>query len=550
MRYSRRDILKLAAASPVLGLLTQVGCGDGEDGATAGDGFPIYEYSGAPGPQDLFQHGVASGDPLPRAVMLWTRATPASDEPVEVFWEIARDAAFEQRAGAGWVTASAERDFTVKLDAVSLEPDTSYYYRFRALDRSSPVGRTRTAPASSADSVRFAIVSCASLGHGYFHGYRALAARDDIDVVLHLGDYIYEYGSGEYGDVRPYEPPHEIITLSDYRMRYAQYRRDADLQALHGQVPFIAVWDDHEAADNSFAAGAVNHSEGPEGRWSERVQIARRVFSEWMPIRDQPDGRIFRTFEFGDLLDLLMLDTRLWGRDRPAAGNQDIAVINDPNRTMLGFDQEGWLEEQLRASTARWRVIGQQVVFGHIKAAGAPNSEGGGVILNPDQWDGYAAARQRVFDLIRDADLHNVVVLSGDIHSSGCGDLNDDPNNPDAYDPETGAGSLAVELVTPAITSPSLGPGANDSIRPLLLAANPHIKYVDVERRGYLIVEITHERVRGEWHHYAAVESPHAEEQPVGPVFVCLDGSDRLIEESALALRRDSRSGDRQVAVA
>lgn len=536
MGYTRREILKIAAATPVLGLVTQLGCGDGGDGnGASGDGFPTYEYTGEPGPEDLFQHGVASGDPLGTAVILWTRVTPVSSEPVEVFWEMAHDEDFQDRVGAGWVTASTDRDFTVKLDAESLEPGTSYYYRFRALGRSSLLGRTRTAPAASAEAVRFAVVSCASLAHGFFHAYRKVAELTDVDVVIHLGDYIYEYGSGEYGNVRDYEPPHEILTLSDYRIRYAQYRRDPDLQAVHVAFPLIGVWDDHEAADNSFKDGAVNHTEGSEGRWSDRVQIARRVYSEWMPVRDQPDGRIFRAFQYGDLLDLIMLDTRLWGRDRPAAGSQEKDVINDPNRTILGFDQEAWLDQQLRASTGHWRIIGQQVVFGHLKSFGASNSEGGGNIFNPDQWDGYAASRQRIFDLIRAESLRNVVVLSGDIHSSGAAELNDDPNNPDAYDPDTGAGSLAIELVTPGVTSPSFGPGANTSILPVILGANPHIKYADIENRGYLIVDITRERVRAAWHHFAVVESADAEELAPRPVFVALDGTNHLVEEATLA---------------
>jgi alkaline phosphatase D len=527
VRYTRREILKFAAMSPLAGLLLQSCGGDGDD-----QGLQVYEYEGPVGPENLFQHGVASGDPLPDAVMLWTRVSPASDEAVEVFWEVALDDQFKRRVAAEWLITDNQRDFTVKLDAAGLQPATTYFYRFQALGRMSAVGRTRTAPEGETDALRLAVVSCSSLGHGYFHAYRSIAQRDDIDLVLHLGDYIYEYGSGEYGAVRAYEPVHEILSLEDYRLRYAQYRRDPDLRAMHERFAVVAVWDDHEAADNSFTGGAVNHSDDSEGPWSERLGVARRVFSEWMPVRDQPDGRIHRAFQFGDLADLVMLDTRLWGRDRPAASNGELETINDPGRTLLGFDQEEWLAAQLRGSTARWKLIGQQVVFGQLKALGAPNSEGGGTIFNPDQWDGYGPARQRVFDLLRDEQLRNVVVLSGDIHSSGVAELTEDPNNPEAYDPQTGAGALAVEFVTPGVTSPAFPPGSNETLLPLILTENPHIKYADIERRGYLTLEVTTESVSAYWYHFADIEQRETEEI-AGPAFVTLADSNRVIPISA-----------------
>lgn len=525
MKYTRREVLRLTAASSLLPLLGTPGCGEGSlDG---GDGLPVYEYSGVQGPSDLFQHGVASGDPLPDAVILWTRVSREDSAPVEVFWEMARDAAFQTRVGAGWFTTDAARDYTVKIDAAVPDAGTEYHYRFFALGRASIVGRTRSAARGATDSLRLAVVSCSSFAHGYFHVYRAVAARPEIDAVLHLGDYIYEYGTGEYGAVREYEPAHEIRTLSDYRTRYAQYRRDLDLQAVHARFAFIGVWDDHEAANDSFVSGAENHTEDAEGPWLTRLEIARRVYAEWMPIREQPDGRIFRSFHFGDLVDLAMLDTRLWGRDVPAASPTDTATINDAGRTLLGFDQEAWLENELRASTAQWRLIGQQVVFTQLKLQGAPNSQGGGTIFNPDQWDGYAPARQRLLDLVRTESIANVVVLSGDIHSSGAGDVSDDPNNPEAYDPATGAGSLAVEFVTPGVTSPSFGEGSNQTVLPLIKAQNPHIKFADVENRGYTIINVTRERVHASWYHFTRVDESEAAEQ-FAASYQTLAGSSRV----------------------
>jgi alkaline phosphatase D len=209
-----------------------IGC-SGDDEGAKGDGLPTYSYDGTPGPETLFSHGVASGDPLPNAIILWTRVSPQSEAAIEVWWEIARDLGFEKRVQVGTFTTDAERDFTVKLDVTGLEAGATYYYRFFALGRESPMGRTKTAPVGDVAHLRFAVLSCASFAHGYFHAYRSVAERLDLDAVLHLGDYIYEYGSGEYGNVREYEPPHEILALADYRMRYAQYRRDPHLQEVH-----------------------------------------------------------------------------------------------------------------------------------------------------------------------------------------------------------------------------------------------------------------------------------------------------------------------------
>lgn len=515
--YSRREVLRLGSTLSVLAVAYVPGCG-------SDDSLPEYDFSGTQGPADLFQHGVASGDPLDDAVILWTRVTVDGNEPVEVFWEMATDVDFRDRVAADWTVTDGDRDYTVKLDVAGLRPGTSYYYRFWALGRASLVGRTRTAPRGEVDRIRLAVMSCASFAHGYFHAYRDVAARDDVDAVLHLGDYIYEYGTGEYGTVRAYEPAHEIVTLEDYRRRYSQYRRDPDLQAAHGQLPFVCIWDDHEIANDAWRGGAQNHTEpsaaGPgEGPYEVRSAAAKRVFSEWMPVRDQPDGRIFRSFSFGDLIDLIVLDTRHWDRDRQDPSADALA---DPQRTMLGVEQESWLGERLASSRADWRFIGQQVVFGPILV--------GGAVLNPDQWDGYPAARQRVFDAIEGVD--GVVVLSGDLHSSGAAELARDPFQPASYDPATGEGSLAVEFVTPGVTSPAFAAGSNQTVLPAILAENRHIHFADIENRGYMIVDTDRQRAQATWYHYpqTAIESRRAE-PVIGAVFATYRGTNRLVEE-------------------
>lgn len=490
------------------------GCGDSSDAAS--------------GPESLFEHGVASGDPLPDAVIVWTRLSTGDEGPVDVDWEVSSDPDFAQPVASGAALAAAARDHTVKVDVVGLEPGTTYYFRFRALGRTSPVGRTRTAPAAGVGEVRFAVVSCSSLAHGYFHAYRSLAPRDDLDAVVHLGDYIYEYGDGEYGAVRGYEPAHEIVALEDYRRRYAQYRRDPDLQEIHRRHPFIVVWDDHESANDAWRDGAENHQPETEGSWAERRAAAEQAYAEWMPIREQADGRIFRALAYGDLVDLVMLDTRLWGRDQPLVSTADPAT-RDPARELLGAEQAVWLEQQLGASRARWRVLGQQVMMGPLKLTGLPESAGGGQTLNPDQWDGYFAARRRLFELVHAAAPENLVVLTGDIHTSWAIELTDDPNDPASYDPATGAGAVGVEFITTSVTSPGID-GVDNSLIPVFQAANPHIKWADLERRGYMVLDLNRERAQAAWFHFDRVDVPDGVVESFARAFEVSAGETRLRE--------------------
>ena len=478
------------------------------------DGLPRYEYEGEPGPETLFSHGVASGDPLLDSVILWTRLSPEGGDAVEGFFEVALDPEFQMRVAADYIYSSPDRDQTIKLDVAGLQPGTTYYYRFFALGRESPIGRTRTAPDGAVDRLRFAVCSCSSLAHGYFHAYRRVAERADLDLVVHLGDYIYEYGNGEYGELRDYEPPTEIVSLDDYRTRYAQYRRDPDLQELHRQHPVVAVWDDHESADNAYRDGAENHQPETEGDWEERKAVAAQVYGEWMPLREGASAVIYRALPYGDLMHLVMLDTRIAGRDEQPESLLDPDLLDDPDRQLLGMEQEAWLTEQMQNSTAQWRIIGQQVVMSEVLLGPNP--------FNADQWDGYRAARGRFYDLAEQAG--NVVVLTGDIHSSWAFDLAADPAG--TYDPQTGAGSVGVEFVVPAVSSPGLPFGSGP-----LMATNPHLHWVEGEARGYLIVDVDTERVQGSWWFVDDVEDPQAGADSVAAVWAVYDGTNHLVEE-------------------
>jgi alkaline phosphatase D len=393
-------------------------------------------------------------------------------------------------------------DHTVKVDADGLAPGHTYYYRFKVGRDVSPVGRTRTLPVGAVQHVRFAVASCANFPFGYFNAYARIAARDDLDAVLHVGDYYYEYAPGTYGTGTEFGrvplPPKELVTLADYRMRHAQYKSDIDLQAAHSAHPWITVWDDHETANNSFRDGAENHNpDKGEGTWADRKAAAIRAYYEWMPMRSPSgsDDRTYRTFHYGDLVDLIMLDTRLHGRTAQAANGNDAAALADPARTLLGADQHAWLAEELRASkhrTTAWRVIGQQCMFGQMVDAAH-------VIQNTDQWDGYPLSRKAVLDQLAAEHIDDTVIVAGDLHSSWALDIAPDPFAA-AYDATTGRGSLAVEMVTPAISSPSPFADKPDVLeREQRSMAQPHIHWVEFRSRGYLLVDVTPARARGEW---------------------------------------------------
>lgn len=497
--------------------------------------LPLHGHGNGP----AFRHGVASGDPLADRVILWTRVTPAAAGPVEVDWQIAHDGDFRRPVTGGRVTTDADRDYTVKVDAAGLEPGQRYHYRFRIGATSSPIGRTRTLPTAGVAALSFAVVSCSNFPQGYFNVYREIALRDDLDAVLHLGDYIYEYGEGGYADPialrfgRNVAPPHEIVSLEDYRIRHALYRSDPDLQAVHATHPMIAVWDDHESANDSWRGGAENHAL-EQGPWKDRKQASVKAYREWLPIRDDPDADpllIQRSFDFGGLAKLLMLDTRLIGRSRPLDYAEDIAGINgkpdldgfrlklkDPKRTLLGPPQLAWIGSEFERSKAPWLILGQQVLMGRLRAPDlldlASFPEDGlftraaaeqitrlaeqGLPLNLDAWDGYPAARERLYDTVR---VHsgNFISLAGDTHNAWAFELADAKDRP-----------VGVEFATPSVSSPGMErfvPVPPGIVAERFVDLNPELVYLDAARRGWLELSVTPEAATGRWHFVTTVLS-------------------------------------------
>jgi alkaline phosphatase D len=525
---------------------------------TAGAALPL-EALARKADDRLFQHGVASGDPLADRVILWTRVTPQSPRArVSVRYRIALDPAMRDVVARGQTTTDASRDFTIKVDPAGLAAGTTYYYRFFVENEASLVGRTRTLPEGALDRLRLAVVSCSNHAAGFFNAYRRIAERADLDAVLHLGDYLYEYGPDTFGSVRTPEPPVEMVTLGDYRSRHAQYKRDPDSQEVHRQHPFICIWDDHEITNDSWRDGAQNHTEGVEGTWAGRVNAGLQAYYEWMPVR-QPDvanpRRNQRAFRFGDLVDLAMLEERLGARSQqlPATiptpfGNGFVQAgpFADPSRTLLGAEQEAWLANRLRTSPARWKFIGQGVMFAQIKLVAAPLAQGGGVFVNPDQWDGYQPARDRIYDVLKGTAAHppvsDCVILTGDIHSSWAADLTQDPNNPvvaaGGYDPITGQGSRAVEFVGTSVSSPGLD-DPNGGTAALLRSINPHFKYIELNRRGYMLLDVTPARTVCEWWHVDTVANP-SQVETLGAAFQVAHGTNRLAPATVTESRDDA----------
>jgi len=437
--------------------------------------------SGARAELAPFFHGVASGDPLATQVILWTRITTDSST-AQVRWRIATDTAISQIIDSGVVQTDANRDFCVKVDVQNLQPNRYYYYEFEYLGQRSIRGRTRTLPVGDVDNIRLAAVSCANYEAGFFNVYNALAKRNDIDYLLHLGDYIYEYGNGAVSNVRPVEPLNEIINLADYRLRYSYYKLDYDLILLHQQYPFICVWDDHETANDAWRGGAQNHSPSTEGLWEDRKSYAAQAYYEWLPIRRQDmidSQRIYRNFRMGDLFQLSMLDTRIQGRD------QQNGIDPNPNRTILGRPQFDWFCNNMDTSTALWQVVGQQVSMTKMYAPISLNPLVG-ALYRGDGWDGYGAERNRLFDTILQKNINNVVVLTGDLHSAWASNL---PT--DFYQPSTGAGSAGVEFITNSVSSPNHTTPASIID---MMAVNPHIYFIQTLGHGYTLLDINKQR--------------------------------------------------------
>jgi alkaline phosphatase D len=441
-----------------------------------------------------FTLGVASGDPLPDRVILWTRLAPdplngggMPNHDVDVAWEVAADPGFGSIVASGTEPARVVHGHAVHVDATGLAPDAWYYYRFSTGGYDSPVGRTRTAPPPDCtpDAVRFGFASCQSYPSGYYTAHQHLA-QEDLDLVFFLGDYIYEGGSG--GPIRSHDGP-EVTTLAQYRNRYALYRSDTDLQASHAAFPWVVIWDDHEVDNNYAGAVAENGSSG----FLDRRAAAYQAWWEHQPVRMAPpvgaDLPIYRSFAWGDLASFFALDGRQH-RDTQACGHSDMvgptcAEREDPARSMLGWDQEAWLESGLDASAATWNVLANQTVMTGMPIVGA---------YNMDQWDGYPEARQRLFDVLGRPDVSNPVVITGDIHMSMVSDLK----------PHLLSQAYGTELVGTSITSsfPSNLAALAEEFLPKL----DWVDWVNATKRGYVRVDLDSERMLADYRLVDTVE--------------------------------------------
>jgi alkaline phosphatase D len=506
-----------------------------------------------------FTHGIASGDPLGDRVILWTRVNPSLGARVTVLWDVAFDINFTSFIRRGRAITTVASDHTVKVDVIGLPSDTVLYYRFRVGTNFSATGRTRTLPVGPTAQVKLAVFSCSNFPAGYFHAYGEAALEPELHAAIHLGDYIYEYQANGYPPRdavalnREPEPVNEILTLADYRLRHAQYRTDIDLQELTASVPLIAVWDDHELANDAWRDGAQNHtapSVGPngeilpgEGPYSARRAAALQAYHEWMPIRTPDPTRyekIFRSFSFGDLVDLHMLDTRIIGRDRqlsyanynfsvPASAAQFQVDMANPNRQMLGAEQFNWLAQRMAATNGRWTILGQQVLMGRMNVPSplvlfqisfsdyvaltqlAQTNPGAltpqqiailnapSIPYNLDAWDGYVVAREQVLGTARLL-RKNLVVLAGDTHNAWASNLADLQGR-----------AVGVEFATHSVSSPGFEeffPNENPAVVAAGLAQliGPLV-WANTQYRGYMLVTATQAECRSEWKFVSTVKS-------------------------------------------
>ncbi|NCP19660.1 MAG: alkaline phosphatase D family protein [Erythrobacter sp.] len=485
-----------------------------------------------------FTHGIASGEPHANGVLLWTRFVGSGD--ARLAWQVSDSEDFGRVIAEGETLATPDRDWCAKAEVTGLEPDRWYYYRFTGPDGShSATGRTRTLPQGPTGRFRLGVFSCSNLGFGWFNAYAHAAQAGDLDLLVHLGDYYYEYGVGTYPDEqqliagRILSPQSETVELADYRLRHATYRADTDLQRLTQLYPMILVADDHESANDSWQGGAQNHQPGSEGSWDARKAASLRAYREWLPVSDDP----WKAYQVGDLATLFRLETRLTARSeqldiaRVLAGkstpDEMVAALTafrdgawvDPARQMMGAAQEAWLADGLKASTrggTRWQVLVQQVLMGNLNTptalagalpadtpaalrqrlmAGAMASELG-IPFNMDAWDGYPAARRRVFEAALAADA-NLVVLAGDTHNGWAFDLAQDGAN------------VGVEFGVSSVTSPGfegyLPQVPTALLERALVDANPQLQWADTSRRGYMAVELTPQAATCEWRFMSGV---------------------------------------------
>jgi alkaline phosphatase D len=475
-----------------------------------------------------FTHNVASGEPGPDSMLLWTRYVPATgDNTLRLDVEVALDPEFTKVASGGVVRTGAYRDWTAKVTVDGLKPGTVYWYRFIAPDGGkSPVGRTKTLPVGPVNRFGLAVFSCSNLPYGWFNAYGHAAARPDLDLWLHVGDYIYEYGSSSVRESdltagRMLEPAHEILAVADYRLRHACYRADPDLQRLHQMAPMVALWDDHESANDSWEGGAQNHQSATEGDWNVRRAAAMQVYREWMPVSDEP----WKAYPIGTLATLYRTESRLLARTRPAdigaafrSDEPDAAlkafrdgVWRDPSATMMGSTQESWLAHALKANarSTAWQMVGMGTILGRTvmpqdavgwlrpevnerKVNGYKNNIRAAKLGLPmwmDRWDGYPAARSRLLKAAQAADA-DLVMLAGDSHNAWAYALSEDGR------------PAGVEFAGHSVTSGGAeGDFAADPkiVAQGFMAANPELKWADTSQRGYMMIDITPRRVTGQW---------------------------------------------------
>jgi alkaline phosphatase D len=458
-----------------------------------------------------FYFGVASGDPTQSSVIIWTHVSPEESSPAEVIWQMARDTLFSEVVASGVATALPQREYTVKVDVEGLSANTWYYYRFVHKGQASITGRTRTMPSTEIEQMRFAVYTCADFKDGYFNAYARIVERNDVDAIIHLGDYIYESRGDTSQGQRPVLPDKRCESLGDYRTRYAFYRLDPFVRAAHQQFPWYCVWDDHEFANDAWKDGSDRYQDAD---WLEIKEIGLKVYSEWMPLRYpyQNDSlRIFRSFDMGPSIDLFMLDVRLVGREEPLPFTNQAHLSS--NRTMMGAEQKAWFKQSISASTSKWKIVAQQNLMADYRVLGipAPGTE--------KVWNNFPAERTEILSHLLSNNITNVVVLTGDVHSAFVNDL---PANRNNYNANTGAGSAAIEFVTPSLTS------ASDIDLPfqLLKSNNAFAQFSNVTNRGYMILDVTPDTISGNfyWTPYQTIN----ETETFGGAFCSAAGSNRV----------------------
>lgn len=453
--------------------------------------------------KNYYQHGVASGDPLQDRVIIWTRISNADLLDMQVYWEIAEDAGFTKARRTGKSNISRAQDYTVKIDVKGLHADHRYYYRFKYKGEYSATGATQTLPEVIPATFNIAVVACNNYEDGYFNAFRYLSQKEEVDLVLHLGDYIYEYKTGEYANPvvsRTNAPLNELITLQDYRQRYAHYRSDMDLQALHKAKPFLLVWDDHEFANDAFKDGAKNNQPG-EAEWEDRKNAAMQAYFEWLPVRAKTPAELARKISIGKDIDIFLMDQRLTGRTKQTTIGDP--AFFDASRSLLGKEQLTWFLTEMEQSKAGWRLVANQVMFtGYNIQQGAKEPKSG------DWWLGYPAERKIVMDMLQRSEQRNTIFLTGDHHQSFVLALHNDEylqyKTPKSIKP------LAWEFLTPSITSKNLDRLTPQEIaetekRLMDPAINPHMEYAETARHGYYIAAISKEKITIQYYYVETI---------------------------------------------